>query len=53
MSDDKHAGNVAAVCLVTAVILPAFFGVFAHGTFLAFGGSLADWVFRVNARASF
>ena len=27
-----------------------FFTVFAHGAFLAFGGSIADSVFRVNAR---
>ena len=45
--------NVAVVHIVTAVILPAVFVVFAHGAFLAFGGSLADWVFRVNARTSF
>ena len=53
MSDDRHAGNVAAVCIVTAAIRPAVFGVFAHGAFLAFGGSLADWGFRVNTRTSF
>ena len=29
----------------------AVFVVFAHGAFLAFGGSLANWFFRVNARA--
>ena len=28
------------------------FTIFVHGAFLAFGGSLADWVFRVNARIS-
>jgi len=49
----EGARNVAAVCLVTAAIPPAVFGVFAHGTFLAFGCSLADWVFRVNARTCF
>ena len=45
--------NVAVVHIVTAAILPAVFGVFAHGAFLAFGGSLANWIFRVNARTSF
>ena len=33
--------------------LPVVFGVFDHGALLAFGGSLADSVFRVNARTSF
>ena len=47
------ARNVAVVYIVTAAFLPAVCGVFAHGAFLAFGGSLADSVFRVNARTSF
>ncbi len=45
--------NVAILCLVTTAILPAGFGVFAHGALHAFGGSLADSVFRVNACTSF
>ena len=40
------AGDVAAYLVVVFMVL-------AHGAFLAFGGSLADWVFRVNARTSF
>ena len=36
--------------IVVATLLPAVFVVFAHDVFLAFGGSLVDWVFRVNAR---
>ena len=49
----EGARNVAVMYLVTAAILPAVFGVLAHGAFLAFGCSLADSVFRVNARISF
>jgi len=45
--------HVAVVHIVTAAFLPAVFTVFAHGALLAFGGSLADSVFRVNARTSF
>ena len=44
--------SIAVVHIVTAAFLPAVFGVFAHGAFPAFGGSLADWVFRVNARTT-
>ena len=40
------AGDVTAYLVVV-------FTVFAHRALLAFGGSLADWVFRVNARTSF
>ena len=42
----EHAEDVAAYLVVV-------FTVFAHGTLLAFGGSLANWIFRVNARTSF
>ena len=49
----EGARNVAVMYLVTAAILPAVFGVLAHGAFLAFGGSLANWIFRVNAHSSF
>ena len=43
----ERARDVAAYSFVV------IFMVFAHGAFPAFGGSLADWVFRVNARTSF
>ena len=42
--------SIAVVHIVTAAFLPAVFGVFAHGAFIAFGGSLADWVFRCRSR---
>ena len=43
----EDTGGIAADCFVVV------FTVFAHGALLAFGGSLADLVFRVNARTSF
>ena len=43
----EHTGIIAVVYFVVG------FTVFAHGVFLAFGGSLADSVFRVNARTCF
>ena len=49
----KCARDFAVVYPVTAALLPAGFGVFDHGALLAFGGRLANWVFRVNARTSF
>ena len=43
----ERAEDIAADCFVVVFV------VFVHGAFLAFGGSLADWDFRVNARTSF
>ena len=45
------AGKIAEDAVIAYFVID--FTVFAHGALLAFGGSLADSVFRVNARTSF
>ena len=48
----ERAENITAVCLVTTAILPAFFGVFAHGAFLV-AHSLSELTSGCNWDARF